>query len=270
MAAKLTLSRVRRCFFDKNAAFILQQKRTISLLSKTTTRHLTPIQATSFLSKQASRTPFFPPEVGASLLPRMRSYCSVSRACWSCSRQTTGWFFCEFCQMVQPPAPQATLFDVMDCAKKFDVDNTKLSVKYKDLQRLLHPDRFSQHGEVEQDYASAQSAWVNKAYWTLQKPLSRGLYMLQLEGESIEEGEKLSDPELLMEVMEANERLGEAETEEEVRSVAEENREKLDRLCKELSDAFDKGDVSRAKEILTRMQYYSNIEDKVKERLPPS
>ncbi|CAH1233691.1 HSCB [Branchiostoma lanceolatum] len=242
----------------------------MTVISKTATRHLTQLQARSFSSTKASRTSLFPRDSGGSFLPRLRRYCSVSRACWNCTKQTTGWFFCEFCRMVQPPAAQATLFDVMDCARKFDIDNNRLSTKYKDLQRVLHPDRFSQHGEEEQDYASAQSAWVNKAYWTLQKPLSRGLYMLQLEGESIEEGEKLSDPELLMEVMEANERLGEAETEEEVRSVAEENREKLDRLCKELSDAFDEGDISNAKDILTRMQYYSNIEDKVKERLPPS
>ncbi|KAI8489009.1 hypothetical protein Bbelb_332330 [Branchiostoma belcheri] len=274
MAAKVAFSCARLYFFDKNAAFLLQQKRTMTLLSKTDLRHAVTLQATFSSSNIASRTCIFRCESGAKvagLLPGFRrSYCSVSRACWSCSRQTTDWFFCPSCQAVQPPAEQATLFDVMDCARTFDIDNSRLSAKYKDLQRLLHPDRFSQHGQVEQDYASAQSAWVNKAYWTLQKPLSRGLYMLQLAGESIEEGEKLSDPELLMEVMEANERLGEAETDEEVRSIAEENREKLGRLCKELSDAFDADDITRAKDILTRMQYFSNIEDKVKERLPPS
>lgn len=109
---------------------------------------------------------------------------------------------------------------------------------------------------------------MNKAYKTLLKPLSRGLYMLELKGMSIEEGtDSGADSEFLMELMEINEALDEAQTPEEANKIGQDTKGKLADLTKAIDRALLKGELQAAKALLAQMKYYANIEDKVKEKL---
>ena len=58
--------------------------------------------------------------------------------------------------------------------------------------------------QEEQDFADAQSTAVNEAYDALLKPVPRALYLLKLNGLSLEENITL-EPEFLMDIMEINE-----------------------------------------------------------------
>jgi len=75
----------------------------------------------------------------------------------------------------------------------------------------------------ELTHSENHSAILNQAYSTLMKPLDRGLYLLKLEGISIKEGTIEMDPGFLMEIMELNEKLEEAENNEAIVKFAEEN-----------------------------------------------
>lgn len=44
------------------------------------------------------------------------------------------------------------MFQAMGFDETFDVDNEKLSQLYKDLQKRLHPDKYSQKSEVTYSY----------------------------------------------------------------------------------------------------------------------
>ncbi|KAI5613339.1 iron-sulfur cluster co-chaperone protein HscB, mitochondrial [Silurus asotus] len=137
-------------------------------------------------------------------------------------------------------------------ASTFDLDARKLQVKYLELQRSLHPDNFSQKSQTEQKYSEEQSSLVNKAYRTLQKPITRSAYLLQLQGVELEEGtDSTADPALLSKVMEVNERLAETRSIDEVNAVGQEVQ----------------GDLQSAREILTQMNYFANLEEKIKEKL---
>ena len=74
-----------------------------------------------------------------------------------------------------------------------------------------------------------QSSVINKAYHTLKDPLSRAQYLLKQKGIQINEGDSLSDPELLMEVMEFREELEEVTSEAELKPLKERNDGKI--LC---------------------------------------
>ncbi|XP_076006860.1 iron-sulfur cluster co-chaperone protein HscB [Genypterus blacodes] len=201
-----------------------------------------------------------------------RSYCAarVKLNCWSCKQPVDNRpaFFCVSCKVVQPPEAGVSYFQIMDCDSTFTLDPRMLQRRYLQLQRSLHPDNFSQRSAKEQKYSEDQSALVNKAYTTLLKPLSRGLYMLELEGLHIDEGtETRGDSGFLMRLMEINEALDEAQTTEEANKIGQDTKGKLADLTEQIDAALRKGELQAAKALLSQMKYFANIEEKVKEKL---
>jgi len=70
--------------------------------------------------------------------------------CWQCGRSiddVTERYFCD-CGVVQPPVAERSYFDIMGIKESFDVDLTELTEKYRGLQRILHPDKYSQKCDV--------------------------------------------------------------------------------------------------------------------------
>lgn len=199
-----------------------------------------------------------------------RTYCTSQLMCWNCKQllDRRPAFFCMSCKAVQPPEEGTSYFKIMDCDSTFTLDTHKLHKRYLQLQRSLHPDNFSQKSVKEQEYSQSHSALVSKAYQTLLKPLSRGLYMLELEGMHIEEGtDSGADSVFLMELMEINEALDEAQTPEEANKIGQDTKGKLSVLTEKIDAALLKGELQAAKVLLTHMKYYANIEEKVKEKL---
>ncbi|XP_012709871.2 iron-sulfur cluster co-chaperone protein HscB isoform X1 [Fundulus heteroclitus] len=205
--------------------------------------------------------------------PVLSRSCSTSRAklnCWNCQQllHRTPSFFCDSCKAVQPPEEGTSYFRIMDCDYTFTLDTQKLQTRYLQLQRTLHPDNFTQKSVKEQEYSESQSALVSKAYKTLLKPLSRGLYMLELEGMHLKEGtDSVAESHFLMELMEINEALDEAQTPEQVSKIGQDTKGKLADLTEQIDAALHQGELGTAKELLTQMKYYANIEEKVKEKL---
>ncbi|KAM8886915.1 iron-sulfur cluster co-chaperone protein HscB [Spinachia spinachia] len=201
-----------------------------------------------------------------------RSYCTgrVQLHCWKCQQRLDAApaFFCASCSVIQPPGEDASYFKMMDCDFTFSVDTQKLQRRYLQLQRALHPDNFSQKSVTEQEYSESHSALVNKAYQTLLKPLSRGLYMLELEGMRTEEGtDPGADPHFLAELMETNEALDGALTAEDAEEIGRDTKGKLAVLTEAIDAALLQGELQAAKALLSQMKYYANIEEKVKEKL---
>nr|XP_054766985.1 iron-sulfur cluster co-chaperone protein HscB-like [Lytechinus pictus] len=207
-----------------------------------------------------------------------RLYCSSAKRCWNCnaelSRSETSSggprvaaLFCASCNMIQPLEDGLNHFQIMGMEEKFDVEVQDLTNCFRNLQRLLHPDKFSNKSETEQNYSAAQSSAVNRAYKVLLKPLSRGLYLLELRGFAIEEGESNIEPLFLMEVMEINEELADTDDLETVRRIGKENTVSLNDHLDKLRVAFDEANYPQARELLMRLKYYANIDDKVKEKV---
>ncbi|KAM4827444.1 iron-sulfur cluster co-chaperone protein HscB isoform 1-T1 [Thomomys bottae] len=186
--------------------------------------------------------------------------------CWHCGDPGRGdGFFCPRCRALQPPDPTRDYFTLMDCNRSFKVDTTKLQHRYQQLQRLIHPDFFSQRSQTEKDFSEKHSTLVNDAYKTLLAPLSRGLYLLKLHGIEIPEGTDYQmDSQFLMEIMEINEKLAEAQSEEAVAEVESTVQAKKKEFTDNVKMAFEQDDFEKAKEILTKMKYFSNVEEKVK------
>ena len=65
--------------------------------------------------------------------------------CWKCGKHIEmafGNYECK-CGVLQPPPTDISLFDVMGEERQFDIDLSELNNKFKKLQTVLHPDKFT-------------------------------------------------------------------------------------------------------------------------------
>ncbi len=99
-------------------------------------------------------------------------------------------------------------FDLFGLPVGYVLDTGELAARYRELQRVVHPDRFANASEQEQRLALQQATQVNEAYETLRDPLRRALYMLELAGvDTHQETATTRDTEFLMQQMELREAL---------------------------------------------------------------
>ncbi|XP_059801201.1 iron-sulfur cluster co-chaperone protein HscB isoform X1 [Hypanus sabinus] len=196
-----------------------------------------------------------------------------SAACWRCGAAPgPPGFFCPSCRALQPADRRLDYFQLLGLPRRYRLDTERLQESHRRLLRALHPDNFGQSTEAERRYSEEQSALVNEAYAALLRPLSRGLYLLQLElpGEPVAaEAEAEADPAFLSAVLELNERLAEAESQADIRRVATSVEERLLELDEQVVRAFEQSRPRDARPLLQRMKYWNSIRERVKERLLP-
>ena len=143
--------------------------------------------------------------------------------CWSCEKNAGDGMLCAGCGAVQPPLRTADHFRVFGLPRKFDLDVADLEWRYKEMTKVLHPDRFARADARARRASLERSVQLNTAWRTLSQPVARAEYLLSLEGIEVGEpaGSKRSDrPDsratqpvdtaLLVEVMELREALAEA------------------------------------------------------------
>ena len=75
-----------------------------------------------------------------------------------------------------------TYFELFDLPATYALDRERLDAAYRELQNKVHPDKFAAKPEAEQRVAMQWATKVNEAYQTLKQPISRGVYLLQLQG----------------------------------------------------------------------------------------
>jgi len=210
-----------------------------------------------------------------SVAPSLQVKCAE---CQAVPTETVYHFFCPSCQSIMPIDTTKTYFEVFNTPVTYDVDNRTLVIQKRHLLNKLHPDKFAQsENENELKRAEDQSALVNEAATILINPYNRGIYLLELYGEKIEEGTNSKlDNEFLMELMELNEEV------EQLKDAAESKKllQKINRIVKnmdrELSETFHGGNfeekettvnIEDAKMILEKIKFYLNLEEKLKDML---
>lgn len=193
--------------------------------------------------------------------------CTLSHLkCWNCQEEFTSYSsVCSSCKSLQPSNQKLNYFDVMKVEKRFGMETKQLSKTFRLLQAQFHPDRFTLKSEREQQYAADHSSQINKAYRCLLHPVERALYLLELAGQPLHEGQIDMDPEFLMEIMEVNEELAEADDKETVQEIGQKNQRILDNLLQEADTAFSNEDINTARQVVAKIKYYNNIYEKVRD-----
>lgn len=102
-----------------------------------------------------------------------------------------------------------THFELFELPVSFEIDLQDLSQRYRELQRVVHPDKFANASDRERRLSVEKAAVINEAYQVLKSPQRRARYMLELQSVSFDdEKDTALDPSFLMEQIELREALG--------------------------------------------------------------
>jgi molecular chaperone HscB len=118
-------------------------------------------------------------------------------------------------------------FELFGMPVGFVIDSQELALRYRELQKVVHPDRFAAAGEQSQRISLQGATLVNEAFATLKDPLKRAQYLLSLRGVDTDQQATLNDPGFLMQQMELREALSEIRT-------ASDPRDRLDALMDDI------------------------------------
>lgn len=113
-----------------------------------------------------------------------------------------------------------THFELFGLPQTYAIDRDQLDAAYRELQNAVHPDRFAAQPDSEQRVAMQWATQVNEAYQTLKHSVSRGVYLLKLQGiDALDASNTRMEPAFLMQQMEWREAIEEARTEKSVEAL---------------------------------------------------
>ncbi|CAD6575114.1 MAG: hypothetical protein CYPHOPRED_005576 [Cyphobasidiales sp. Tagirdzhanova-0007] len=200
--------------------------------------------------------------------------CSAPLPAASASSASSVLSHCPSCSAFLPPTPSVDFFQLFSLHPTFTIEKPLLKKRFLEWQGRVHPDRLpsSSDREKQLQYAGTWSALVNEAYKTLNSDSLRGEYLLGKRGIQIEEKDKMEDPGLLMEILEVREALADAQTEEQVADIREQNKQLTLDTLSSLKDVLEDGrselDEDQAKNLLIRLRYQDNVENVCREWSP--
>lgn len=155
-------------------------------------------------------------------------------------------------------------FDIFDLPVSFDIDTTALAERYRELQRIAHPDRFANASDRERREAVQQAANINEAFQTLKSPLQRARYILQLKGVGFDdEKDTTYDSAFLMEQIEFREALAEIKHNPDallrLNELMLDITHRIDAMLRELATAIHTDDLKQAKTLLHKLQFLHKL-----------
>ncbi|MDX2421617.1 MAG: Fe-S protein assembly co-chaperone HscB [Amphritea sp.] len=131
-------------------------------------------------------------------------------------------------------------FEFLALPVTYQLDLQALSERSRELQKTLHPDRFSHLSDRERRLSVQYTAYLNEAVATLKNPLSRAQYLLKLEGiDTFSESQVQLDPMFLMQQMELRESLEDIASASDPDADIERLRQTVEQEMKSLREQFD-------------------------------
>lgn len=152
-------------------------------------------------------------------------------------------------------------FKLLNIEQRFDVDPREVDKNYAALQKRLHPDMFMNAAETEAKYAADHSLKLAEASATIRDPIKRAKHFIFISYgvQCLEDDERVQNVELMTEVLEAAERIDEANSEEEIDALKAEYDAKIAQDTRELFELFKKEDFETIRVCLQTLQLHHNI-----------
>ena len=158
-------------------------------------------------------------------------------------------------------------FDTLGIEPTFDLDLKAVEKQYRELARVLHPDRHVAGSPTDRRLSLGKAVEVNDAWRRVRDPIRRAEALLRRYGEHLEEGkEPKAAPEFLMEMMEQREALAEARASGEralVERLGAAIRVREKEVTARIAAAFARGALDEIAALLGELRYYRRFLDEV-------
>ena len=171
---------------------------------------------------------------------------------------------------MQSPDLSQNYFELFGLPVAFDIDRERLRTELRQLQASFHPDRHVNGSDHERRMSVQVASWINQAHETLQDPVKRSRYLLEISGAEIgDESSTTSDSEFLMEQIELREEIEacreHADGLQRCQQVADRLQQRADQLADEFVSCFTAGNLVEAMQISHKMQFIQRIQQQLDE-----
>lgn len=151
-------------------------------------------------------------------------------------------------------------FAIFNLPVSFEIDNNVLAHRYRELQRMIHPDKFADAPEQERLLALQHAAQINTAYQTLKNPLARAQYLLHLQNTTEANEYTLQlDGEFLMEQMELRETLSDIKQLHALNHFLSQIERKIEQMIESLAVQFRHADYTSARNTVKKLQFFDKL-----------
>ncbi|MBY4678874.1 Fe-S protein assembly co-chaperone HscB [Marinobacterium sp. CAU 1594] len=155
-------------------------------------------------------------------------------------------------------------FELFALPVAYQVDQQQLAGRYRELQKVLHPDRFSHLSERERRLSVQYTAYLNEAQATLKSPLKRAQYLLKLQGvDTTSETSVTMEPAFLMRQMELREELDAAaraaDPEAALEALQQEVADELRQQRQQFEARYQADDFDAAAGAVRKMQFLEKL-----------
>ena len=157
---------------------------------------------------------------------------------------------------------RSTDFELFGLPETFDIDAQSLDIRWKALQKQVHPDQHATQSASEQKLAMQWSVRINEAYQRLKHPIQRAAYLCQLNGFEIQAHQNTSMPaDFLVQQMQWRESLAEADTSDELTSLQQMVLQEKKQLLQQCEEAIDRrSEWDRAVALVRALMFIEKFE----------
>ncbi len=162
-------------------------------------------------------------------------------------------------------------FEVFGFPVEYTIDVASLRDRFVEVQKAVHPDKFSAEAAQLQRLAAQNAAHATQAFQTLKDPVARGFCILSLLGfQCSDESATINDGAFLMRQMAFRERLEEAD-EAGLLALSTEIEKELAALEGNVADLLAKPDakscLSQVESELKKMQFYRRLLEEIESKI---
>lgn len=110
------------------------------------------------------------------------------KICESCNfKKLENKYICGVCKTIRNIRPSEYIknkmnyFSMFDINDQYKIDKSKLDAQYKDLQKIVHPDKYAHEEEDILKEAQECSAYLSNGYQILKDDYKRANYLVSVE-----------------------------------------------------------------------------------------
>jgi molecular chaperone HscB len=152
------------------------------------------------------------PEVTRAVAVPLDPQRAVPTKCVACDHEMNTAVVCDYCHTLNPISSPTDYFQLLGIPRSFRQDGDDLRRRYLALNRHAHPDFHTGDTTEAQQLALTVASAVNDAYRTLNDPISRAAYLVELLGGKSSADDRAVPDGFLAEMMTLREELSDAKT----------------------------------------------------------